>query len=59
MDHAREIVMVDEVKWNGEEWLVGSRSLVVRGQDVPWSGAVHWNSLDRWNEAAWAVVPRG
>ncbi len=41
--HARESVVVTEVKWNGEEWWVESES--VR------TGERHWNELSRWVEA--------
>lgn len=45
--HARETVTVTEVKWNGDEWWIESEG--PRGR--------HWNSANRWVEAAVLVTP--
>jgi hypothetical protein len=52
-DHARCIVEVMEVRFNGEEWWVTTRHLPeVRGRDIGRA----WNTLDRFWEA---VTPIG
>lgn len=53
-DHAREPVVVTEVKWNGEEWWVetegSGRCFMLFGGSPP---GRHWNDLGRFWEAVW------
>ncbi len=43
--HARRLLAVTDVRWNGEEWWVYSTDVVLD------DGAVWPNELDRWHEA--------
>jgi hypothetical protein len=45
--HAREECRITGVQWNGEEWWIEAES----------SSGRHWNTLDRWVEAAVLVTP--
>lgn len=62
-EHARENLEVVEVKWNGEEWWVKTRSLPTQAKPVMGllgpiyvsrqqrAGDEHWNDLSRFWEA--------
>jgi hypothetical protein len=45
--HAYAHVEVVEVKWNGEEWMIGLRELT--------GDRIYWNDLDRFWEACVAL----
>ena len=47
--HAREVVWVTEVQWNGEEWWIESEPLA--------GGRRCWNDASRWVEATVLVTP--
>lgn len=51
-DHARELAVVQEVRWNGEEWWIKSARVEMLVQQVPVIASdSYFNSLDRWIEA--------
>lgn len=58
LPHARELVEVAEVRWNGEEWWVGTTTLL-RNQPYPPTGReIEWNDLGRFWEACKPVLPK-
>lgn len=58
LPHARALVEVVEVRWNGEEWWVRNRVLL--GSDMFGRPAkpLAWNDLSRFWEACTAVAAR-
>jgi hypothetical protein len=54
--HARELVEVTEVKWNGEEWWVRSKGLLRAQVAFGRDGDEPWNDLSRFMQA---VTPVG
>jgi len=53
---ARELVEVVEVKWNGEEWWVGTFTLLDNPAYPPTGRDVEWNDLGRFWEACSPVI---
>lgn len=53
--HARELIEVADVFWNGEEWWVRTKTLLPNWS-IPPSAGVHLNDLSRFWEA---VAPVG
>jgi hypothetical protein len=51
---ARCLIEVVEVKWNGEEWWVATRSLLA-DLVYPGGGGLHWNDVGRFHEAVTGV----
>ena len=56
--HARELLEVVEVKWNGEEWWVGTESLLRNDTYPPTGREIEWNDLSRFWEACLPVLPK-
>jgi hypothetical protein len=53
--HAAALIRVTGVRWNGEEWYVGTEALG-GGRPAKTSGATLWNDLSRFWEACHAVA---
>ena len=55
---ARTLIEVAEVKWNGEEWWVGTRALIENPTYKPTNREIEWNDLGRFWEACVPVLPK-
>lgn len=55
--NARALIEVVEVKWNGEEWWVATRTLLGRGAFTSWPDlpSLDWNDLTRFWESTQPV----
>jgi hypothetical protein len=53
--HARELIEVVEVHWNGEGWWVATKTLLRNPTYPPTGREVEWNDLGRFWEAVTAV----
>lgn len=58
LPHAREIIEVTEVRWNGEEWFVGAKALLPNPTYPSHGDPVKWNDLGRFYEACLPVLPK-
>jgi hypothetical protein len=56
--HARTVVEVAEVKWNGEEWWVGTKTLLPNLTYPPSGREIEWNDVSRFFEACLPVLPK-
>jgi hypothetical protein len=54
---ARAFIEVVEVKWNGEEWWVGAKTLLPNPTYPPTGRDVEWNDVGRFWEACRPVIP--
>lgn len=56
-EHARALVEVTSVRWNGEEWFVGTKALLARDTFGAVGDGEICNDLDRFWEACHYVAP--